>query len=393
MRLALVIKDITIYAEDETLQSGFIKIQEGKIQEIGSMKDYSLVNVDHEISLSEDYKMVPGFIDLHIHGVNGSDTMDGTNSSLLNMAATLPKEGTTSFIATTMTQEISLLEKVLKNTGEFIHSHQQKGHAEILGIHLEGPFIHSKMAGAQPIHHIIPPDVNLLTSWLDLSKNTIRLVTSAPELPGGLELVKLLARRGIVSSIGHSIANYNEVLESIQAGATHITHLFNQMRGLHHREPGVVGSAFLQKDLMVELIVDGIHVSPEMVKLSYQQITADRLILITDSIRAKGLSNGEYDLGGQKVFVNNGRALLNEHTLAGSVLSMSDAFKNIIEYTGCSIEEAVQMSSTNPAKQVGVLDRKGTIKEGKDADLVLLNQSNDVMMTFCKGHLVYEAKQ
>jgi N-acetylglucosamine-6-phosphate deacetylase len=386
----LLLKNAVVYAEGQLIQNGVILIKDGKIEAIGSPSlDINMNEMVKEIVLPEQYKIIPGFIDLHIHGANGADTMDGTKEALGKIASSLPKEGTTSFLATTITQNQELIDKVLVNAGEYIYHSQMDGKAEILGIHLEGPFINPNKAGAQPIQHIIPPDMNLFEKWLESSKQNIVVVTLAPEQLGGMELVQFLMRKGIIASIGHSDATFTEVNQAIRAGATHITHLFNQMRGLHHREPGVVGAAFLQNELMVELIADGIHVSPEMVKLSYQQITSERLILITDAMRAKSLGEGEYELGGQKVFVKNGEALLSDGTLAGSVLTMGDAFKNIIKYTGCSIEDAIKMSATNPAKQIGVFDRKGSLKEGKDADLVILDENLEVYMTFCKGQLAY----
>jgi N-acetylglucosamine-6-phosphate deacetylase len=386
----LLLKNAVVYAEGQLIQNGVILIKDGKIEAIGSPSlDINMNEIVQEIILPNQYKIIPGFIDLHIHGANGADTMDGTLEALGKIASSLPKEGTTSFLATTITQDQELIDKVLVNTGDYICHSQLEGNAEVLGIHLEGPFINPDKAGAQPIQYIIPPDINLFEKWLESSKQNIVVVTLAPEQVGGMELVQFLKRKGIIASIGHSDATFTEVNQAIRAGATHITHLFNQMRGLHHREPGVVGAAFLQNELMVELIADGIHVSPEMVKLSYQQITSERLILITDAMRAKSLGEGEYELGGQKVFVKNGEALLSDGTLAGSVLTMVDAFKNIIKYTGCSIEDAIKMSATNPAKQIGVFDRKGSLKEGKDADLVILDENLEIYMTFCKGKLAY----
>lgn len=385
-----ILKDAIIYAEGREIHNGYIRIKAGEIVDIGSVHELRIVDTDQVISLPKQYKILPGFIDLHIHGTNGADTMDATKESLNKMAASLPMEGTTSFLATTLTQKTDLIEKVLSHLGTYINESQFRGNAEMLGVHLEGPFINPRKAGAQPIQHIVFPDILLFKKWLNLSKQTIRVVTLAPERTNGLELILFLKQKGIIASIGHSDATYQEVHEAIQSGGTQITHLFNQMRGLHHREPGVVGAAYLRKELMVELICDGIHVAPEMVKLSYQQITAQRLILITDSMRAKFLAEGEYELGGQRVVVQNGLSLLEDGTLAGSVLKMVDAVKNMMSYTGCSLQEVIQMSSSNPAKQLGVFDRKGSLKEGKDADIVILDENHDVFMTFCKGELAYQ---
>ncbi|WP_071460690.1 N-acetylglucosamine-6-phosphate deacetylase [Bacillus massilinigeriensis] len=388
----ILLKNAEIYAEDQTFDKGFIFIKDGKIAAVGPMDKlvdfpqsaYSLVEV-----LPEGSKVIPGFIDLHIHGANGADTMDSCDEAMKNIASSLPQEGTTSFLATTITQSIESLSKALNVSGNYIREKQQYGDAEVLGIHLEGPFINPGKAGAQPLEHIIDPDLHLFKKWIEESRNTIRLVTIAPEQPGGEELVRFLKEKGIIASVGHSDATFKGVREAVDAGVSHVTHLFNQMRGLHHREPGVVGAAYLQEGLKVELICDGIHVIPEMVKVSYRQITSDRMILISDAMRAKFLPDGEYELGGQKVFVADGKALLEEGTLAGSVLTLDAAFRNIIKFTGCSMEDAVKMSAENPARQLDVFDRKGSLKAGKDADIVILDSDMAVSRTYCRGRLAF----
>lgn len=329
-------------------------------------------------------------IDIHIHGADGADSMDGTCGALDTISAALTKEGTTSFLATTMTQDKSLIEEAIQNAGDYITHFQKEGHAEVLGIHLEGPFINKDMAGAQPIHHIIEPDVSLFKRWQDHSQQTIKLVTMAPEAKGGMELIRYLNENGVVVSIGHSNANYEEIDQAIEAGAKQVTHLFNQMRGLHHREPGIVGATFLRDELRAEIIVDGIHIRPEIVKLAFQQVTDQRLILITDAMRAKSMKNGVYDLGGQEVTVADGKATLKRGTLAGSVLKMGNAFKNILAFTGCTIESAIKMVSENPAKELGLFERLGSISTGKDADMVILDGNLDVFMTICKGKIAFK---
>jgi N-acetylglucosamine-6-phosphate deacetylase len=315
--------------------------------------------------------------------------MDATYDALNTMAQALPKEGTTSFLATTITQSVDTIERSLINAGGYINQLQESGKAEILGIHLEGPFVNKDRAGAQPVEFIIDPNVEVFKRWNTLAKNTIKLVTLAPERPGGLEMVKYLKKHGIIASIGHSDATYHEMVEAIKAGANHVTHLFNRMRGLHHREPGVVGAALLQKELIAEIIVDGIHIVPEMVKLAFQQKGKQGIILITDSMRAKCLNNGVYDLGGQAITVKDEKALLDSGTLAGSILKFSDGVKNMLKFTGCRLEDIIEMVSVNPAKQLNVYDRKGSIALGKDADIVLLNDQNEVALTYCRGELSY----
>lgn len=383
----LLIKNIQIYAENEMIETGYIKIAEDKIVEMGSVHELKEDGRFGEIIIPKGYKIIPGLIDVHIHGVDGADTMDGTIEALDTMAKALPKEGSTSFLATTITQDKEAIEKALVNVSRYC---SMVGKAEVLGLHLEGPFINRKMAGAQPVNHIVGPELAIFKEWQRLSKDRIKLVTLAPEIPGALELIEFLSKNGIVASIGHSDASYEQVSSAVHAGATQVTHLFNQMRGLHHREPGVVGAALLHEELRAELIVDGIHVSPEIVKLAYRQKGKEGLILITDSMRAKCLKDGSYDLGGQEVQVKEGKAVLQDGTLAGSTLKADNAVKNMMNFTGCSLADAIEMASANPAKQLNLFNRKGSIAVGKDADLVILDDNNDVFMTFCRGKLAYK---
>ncbi|OCA82458.1 N-acetylglucosamine-6-phosphate deacetylase [Bacillus sp. FJAT-27225] len=386
----LLLKGIHIYSDGKWIHDGYIKIRNEKIVELDAIENLSL---DEEgckvVDLPPHFKAIPGFIDVHIHGANGADVMDATIESLNVMAQALPGEGTTSFLATTMTQGEQQIEAALLNVKNYINTDQSPGKAEILGVHLEGPFVNKTKAGAQPIDHIVDPNVELFKKWETLSGSAIKLVTLAPELPGGLELTHYLKSKGIVASIGHSDATYEEVIKAIEAGATQATHLYNQMRGLHHREPGVVGAVFLKEELKAELIVDGIHSRPEMVKLAYDQKGKAGIILITDSMRAKCLKNGHYDLGGQDVSVSDGKATLSDGTLAGSILKLNHGVKNMIEFSGCQIEDAIEMASVNPAKQLNIFDRKGSLSKGKDADIVVLDDNGDVYMTICRGELAY----
>lgn len=384
-----IINNLMVHSEKETYKNGYIKVVDGKIAEVGPASQYKQDDDAKVITLSPDYQVIPGAIDIHIHGASNSDAMDATHDALSTMAKTLPKEGTTSFLATTMTQSTQAIESALLNAGKYIENQTQEN-AEIVGIHLEGPFISPARKGAQPEDYIVDPDVTLFKRWQEMAENQIKLVTLAPEQPNGLDLAAHLRGTGVVASIGHSDATYDQIDEAIQAGTTHVTHLYNGMRGLHHREPGVLGAAYLRDELYVELIADGIHCRPEMIKLAYNQITSERMILITDSLRAKWLEKGTYDLGGQPVNVDETKATLSDGTLAGSILKMNDAIKNTMEYTGCSMTDIIKMTAENPAKQLRIFDRKGSIQVGKDADLVILNDRLDVEMTFCRGNLAFK---
>lgn len=389
MNQSIVLINAKIYAENQMIPNGFIKIKGMEILALGWMTDF---NVDDQSDIIDLHgqTVIPGMIDIHIHGTSGADVMDGEIAALETIVQALPQEGTTSFLATTMTQSDDNISKALKNAADFIQNYQKSGQSEVLGVHLEGPFVNPSMAGAQPVEFIIKPEIAVFEKWQQLAEGTIKLVTMAPEQQGGLELVQFLKQQGVVVSIGHSDAKFADVKKAISAGATQVTHLYNQMKGLHHREPGVVGAALLLDELYAELIVDGIHVCPEMIQLAYRNKKSEKLILITDSMRAKCLKNGNYDLGGQLVIVKDGTAVLQNGTLAGSVLKLKDAMKNMLHYCDCTLEDIIKMTSINPAKQLHISHRKGSIAVGKDADLVVLNNDYDVQMTFCRGVLAYQ---
>ncbi|WLR55622.1 N-acetylglucosamine-6-phosphate deacetylase [Mesobacillus subterraneus] len=384
----LMLINASVLTEKGIIEKGYIYIKNGKIAETGQAS--SLPQRQAEvIELHEDSIVVPGFIDVHIHGAGGADTMDATTDALATMASILPDEGTTSFLATTITQEQKAIMRALENAADYISHHNNPGKAEVLGLHLEGPFINETRKGAQPAEHITTPDIELFVRMQEASGNNIRLVTLAPEKENGCELIEYLAENDVIASVGHSDATYVQMAEAVKAGATHVTHLFNGMRGMHHRDPGVAGAALLFDELKIEMIADGIHVVPEMLRLSIRTKGSDGVILITDSMRAKCLKNGSYDLGGQEVSVADGKALLADGTLAGSILKMKDSLKNMMKFAGISLEEAVKLASENPARQLKVFDRKGSIASGKDADLVVLDQNHEVTMAFCRGVASY----
>jgi N-acetylglucosamine-6-phosphate deacetylase len=388
-----ILKNGSVFAEQQTYSPGYVVIDGITILEVGPMSTCPTFPNANVIELLPTDRVVPGFIDLHIHGVAGADTMDGTTEALRTMATILPQEGTTSFLATTMTAPKSLIEHAVRNVALYMETSNQPGEAEILGIHLEGPFISPKRAGAQNQEYIIDPDISLFHKWQQDANGFIRLVTLAPELPGGIELVKYLKKHGVVASIGHSDAIYDEVVHAIQAGISHGTHLFNGMRGLHHREPGVAGAVLMHDEIKTEIIVDGIHVSPPMVRFAYRNKGKEGLMLITDAMRAKCMKPGIYELGGQEVTVKENQATLADGTLAGSILKMKDAIQNIQTYTQCSLRDVIQMSSWNPASQLNILNRKGSLKKGKDADIVVLDCEGEVAMTFCRGKLAYTRRE
>lgn len=384
-----LLKNAVIYAETGKIEQGYVLTEGEKVIEVGPMSS-SPASIEAEVvELDSSFSIIPGFIDVHIHGAAGADVMDATSDALHTMAEVLPKEGTTSFLATTMTAPIDHIERAVENVAQYIHRDNLPGKAEVLGIHLEGPFISPKRAGAQHPNNIIEPNIALFQKWQNIASGHIRLVTLAPEENNGLALTAYLKKTGVIASIGHSDAVYEQVKAAIDAGIKHATHLFNGMRGVHHREPGVAGAVLMHDEVVCELIADGIHVAPEMVRFAYQMKGCEGLILITDAMRAKCLGAGIYELGGQDVVVQGEKATLRDGTLAGSILKLSDAVKNAMSFTGCALEDVIRMASWNPAKQLGVLDRKGSIRAGKDADLVVLDEQHHVVMTICRGQLAY----
>lgn len=386
MKNKIIIKGLTIHGEEGVFEDYDLLVEEGMIQTIapGIQDDEARV-----FTFPSSYHLVPGRIDLHIHGAAGADVMDGTRDALVTIARKLPAEGVTGFLGTTMTASIPSIDKAIKNVREYSWHPDEKG-ATLLGIHLEGPFLSPLQIGAQSREHLLLPDLPLFQHWQAISENRIRIVTLAPELPGALPLISYLRETGVVPSIGHSNATYAEALKGIAAGATHITHLFNAMTGLHHRDPGVVGAGLFQQEVKVEMISDGIHVCKELIDLAYRIKGRDGFILVSDAMRAKCLGDGHYELGGQDVMVSGGKATLKNGTLAGSVLKLDEGVKRMIRDSICTLEDTIYLTSINPAKQLNLYGRKGSIAPGKDGDLVVLDDQYDVVMTLCHGKVVYQ---
>jgi N-acetylglucosamine-6-phosphate deacetylase len=374
-----------IYTESGVVNHGEIVIADGKIAAIGSATKVATRVFPPE------FHIVPGFIDLHVHGARGHDVMDANSQGLATISKTLAAEGTTAFLATTMTADVLAIENALVSVRDYMQSAASQQGAAILGVHLEGPFIAAAKMGAQRGDKILLPDIELVKKWQALSDNNIKLVTLAPEFKDSIAFIKFLREENIIASLGHTNATYAEAIAAIAAGCTHATHLFNAMRELHHREPGVVTAALLAEAVTAELILDGVHLHPAIVQLALKMKGVDNIVLVTDAMRAKCLADGCYDLGGQEVDVANGQARLADGTLAGSVLTMQSALQNILRYTGCDLTDALKMVAANPAKSLGIFASKGSIRVGKDADLVVLDEQLNVMLTCRGGEIVFEA--
>lgn len=364
---------------------GHIVLYEGdKIVEIRPRKGYRF-GLCTEIVDANGGFVCPGFINEHIHGIAGADTMDEDGDALMTMQKALPKTGVTAFLPTTMTYDKERIEGALKRIGD----HRDNGAgARILGAHMEGPFINAAYKGSQEADHIAKGDM----SWLMPYKDIIKIMTLAPESVAYSTVLKELRNAGIVLSIGHSAATYEEVEEAVTKwDMYHVTHLFNAMPQLHHRNPGIVGAALTDDKAHCELICDNLHVHPTVQKLVYRLKGSSGIILVTDSLRACLMGDGPSELGGQKVIVKHGEARLADGTIAASVAAMNDVILNFILASGASIPEAVSMATVNPAKDLGVFDTMGSLEAGKLADITIVD-SNDfhVKQTLIGGEVVYD---
>jgi len=386
----IIILNGTIITPFNLLEDSMIVVRNGKIKTIKKREDFTIPS-GAEIIEAKDKFVVPGYLDMHLHGGGGYDFMDGTYQAVQQIALTHTRFGTTALLPTTMTATRKQIIQSLKS----IREAKLKGTegAEILGVNLEGPYISPVKKGAQKEINIKEPSIEEFAEFNQASGNLIRVVTIAPEMPGAIDLINYLHKQGIIASVGHSNATYVQAQAGIQAGLSHVTHTFNAMRGLHHREPGVVGAALSSPKLTVEMIADGIHLHPVVIKILLQAKGSEKVVLITDAIRATGMSEGIYDLGGQEVTVAKGQARLKDGTLAGSVLTMDKAVRNLVTKVGVSLMEAVQMATFNPAKRLGVEDRKGSLESGKDADIVILNKKLEVELTMIAGKVVYKREQ
>lgn len=327
--------------------------------------------------------LAPGFINCHIHGCAGADAMDSAADSVLHIAQALPATGVTAFLPTTMTCPWPAVTTTLQNIRQARSAQLTNlptGSARILGANLEGPFISPSKTGAQDPANIKKADFTLLEPFADI----IKITTVAPETLPDQTFITACRERNIIVSLGHSAATYETSMDAIFAGATHMTHLFNAMVPLHHHGPGIVGAA-LDTPVMCELICDNIHVHPMLQRLVYAAKDPANILLITDSMRACLLGDGESELGGQKVFVKNGKATLADGSLAGSTLTLNKAVANFKANTGAPLEEVISMVTLNPAEELGIDDRLGSLETGKLADLVEFDEAMNVVNTWIEG--------
>ncbi len=328
--------------------------------------------------------LAPAFFDVHIHGANGHDAMEATAEALDAMGGFLASRGTGSFLATTVTAPLDATLRSLSRLAKLLAQPSAAGRAQPLGIHLEGPFLSHAKRGVQPEEDLLSPDIATFDRLFDAAEGRIRLMTLAPELAGAAELTAHATARGVRVSLGHSNATAAETRAAVAAGAVSATHTFNAMRPLDHREPGILGTALTCDSLYAEIIADGVHTAPEMVKLWWRSKGPDRAILVTDAISAAGMPDGEYQLGGFSVQVANGRAMA-RGVLAGSVLTLDRALTNFIQFTGAPLEEALRLVTVNPAAMASLGDQAGRLAVGRAASLVAVDQAGKLLGSIMNG--------
>lgn len=383
--MTILIKNSKIINKDNILRDHCVLISEGKIKEI--LKEDEIKEEVSNIIDAEGKYLSPGFIDIHNHGNFGHDAMEGTIEAIKSMAKYHVKNGVTSFLATTMTGSNEETKNAITNVAKFIKNDNNK-YSRVLGLYLEGPYFSQDKKGAQPSKYLKNPDINEIKEFIKLSNNNIKVMALAPELSNALEAIKYLKSNNINVSLGHTNATYEEATKAIELGATGATHLYNGMRVFSHREPGVIGAVLCDERVMCEMICDGIHIHKAAMQMAVKIKGVNSIILISDAMMAAGLDDGEYLLGGQKVFVKNNEARLVDGTLAGSTLKLNNAVKNMIDIVGVSLQEAVKMATLNPAKAIGVTDKKGSIEVGKDADLIIFDNDINVAKVIINGVII-----
>ena len=364
-----------------------VAIEDGHIVSVGTREAVELGRHDRVL----DYPgatLAPAFLDVHFHGAAGHDVMEATREALDTIGRFLARHGTGSFLATTVTAPMDTTLRALSGLAKLLEQ-RDTAHsvAGPVGIHLEGPFLSHAKRGVQPAEHLLAPDIDVFDRFFEASEGHVRLMTLAPELPGAVELAAHATARGVRVSLGHSDATAVETRAVIAAGAVSATHTFNAMRPLDHREPGILGTVLTTDSLFAELICDGIHVAPEMVKLWWRAKGPDRAILVTDAMSAAGMPDGEYQLGGFAVQVANGKATA-RGVLAGSVLTLDRALANFLAFTGAPLEQALRLLTANPAAMTGLVDEAGSLAVGHAANLVAVDGAGRLVASIVNGQPV-----
>jgi N-acetylglucosamine-6-phosphate deacetylase len=377
-----------LYTPLEEIQNPLLVVEDGTIAEVAARSSKE-VPPDATLVDFGDAAIAPGFFDIHIHGGAGVDVMRAAPSDLPRLSRFLTTHGVTGYFPTTVAAPLDSTCVALGQLADAIEaavivSGDESVQARPLGIHLEGPFLSHKRRGVHPPENLVPPTLAVFDRLWEAARGHVRMLTIAPELPGAMEVIAEAARRNVCVSIGHSDAEMPIALDAVSAGARHATHTFNAMRPLDHREPGIIGEVLSDERLSADIIVDGIHVAPAVVKLFLQAKGSDRAVLITDAISATGMPDGRYQLGPIEVDVKDGKCTSNG-SLAGSVLTMDRAVRNVMQFSGWSLRDAVRAATLNAARAVGLASNHGGLARGAWADFTVLNPAGEVMKTIVGG--------
>lgn len=386
MKLAILAKEL--FTPLERIDQPLLLMEDGVISGIASIAASPVPKTHLVVDLSEAI-LVPGFIDMHIHGGGGYDVMNTDAGALAAVERLLASHGVTSYFPTTVTAPVDQTLAALENLANAIENAQQSSddhRARPVGIHLEGPFISHARPGVHPRADLQPPTLALFEKFWEASRGTVRVMTIAPELEGAREVIAEAARRGVCVSMGHSDADLPQAQAGVEAGIRHATHTFNAMRPLDHRDPGIIAEALMDERLTAEIIADGIHVDPLMVRLFLRAKGQENSVLVTDATAATGMPNGRYRLGSLEVEVKDGRCL-RDGRLAGSVLTMDKAVRNIMKFANWSLQQSVRLATFNPARATSLQGKAGTLVEGGVADIVALNTNGEVVKTIVRGHV------
>ncbi|NOT60649.1 MAG: N-acetylglucosamine-6-phosphate deacetylase [Acidobacteria bacterium] len=391
MSQRLAITGGTVVTPEAAITNGIVLCEDGRISFVSSASE-AAPDENSQIIDATGCVVMPGLIDTHFHGSGGDDVMANGAAGIGRIARNLLQFGTTGFLATTIAARHAELLRAIDDVKEAELALNKAPAAHLLGLHIEGPYINVKYKGAQPVEGIRDPNFDECAELLAAAENRIKIMTLAPELPGGLELIKWLKARGVIASLGHSECDYDTALAAIEAGATRATHLFNAMSGLHHRKPGLAAAALNEPAICAELICDGVHLHPQVVRHAWRSKGRDGITLVTDATAAQGMGDGEYTLGSFQVKVRgNLCTLMDGQTIAGSVLTMNRALSNAHAFAGLDWLDLAHTASLAPAQACGIANRKGTLEAGKDADVAIFKPDFTVTHTVIAGQVAYAA--
>ncbi|MDU5080966.1 N-acetylglucosamine-6-phosphate deacetylase [Tissierella carlieri] len=376
-----LIRNINLINPYEIFFGYGVVVEQDKIVEINIEDNIKIENIDLVIDGKGNF-LAPGFVDIHNHGNMGFDIMDSTENAIDNIGRFHLKNGVTSYLGTVITSSYENMSNAIRNLANYKN---KKELSQLIGVHLEGPFFSLDKKGAQPGKYIKNPNKEEIREIFNISNGRLKMVSIAPETSGALDIISYLKSKDIIVALAHSNASFEETQIGINYGATVATHLYNGMREFNHREPGIIGAALLDERVYCEIIYDRIHLHDAAVKIAVRMKGVDKIVLVSDSMMAAGLSDGDYELGGQKVIVKNSTARLETGSLAGSTLNLRDAVYNMIYYLDIPINDAIRMASLSPAKAIGINGHKGSIEIGKDADMILIDKDINVLGTMVMG--------